>query len=172
MGAGAQESRPTALLLDGLGVYVQNDYIGVSPLAAPLQQQGYNTVVDTHFMSRSGGVRPAVIVGHSLGGTSALRLARKIAESGQNPPLVITIDAAPGSPACVGECINIHGPGFPDIPGARNIDAWKSGAYLVNHAMLATNPSVQRMILQLTGQHIAHLVPPAETAPPRAVHRG
>ncbi|MBS7539831.1 alpha/beta fold hydrolase [Ancylobacter lacus] len=171
-GANAQETRPTVLLLDGLGVYVKNDYIGVSPLAGPLRQQGYDTVLDTHFMTHSGGLKPAVIIGHSLGGTSALRLARKMAESGQTPPLVITIDAAPGSPGCVGQCINIHGPGFPDIPGARNVDAWKSGAFLVSHAMLATNPSIQRMVLQLTAQHIAHLAAPAEASPPRAVHPG
>lgn len=142
---------PTVLLLDGLGVYVESDYIGVSALARPLRQQGFRTLTDSHLMSRTQGVVPDVIIGHSMGGDTALRYARKLVAAGKPPPLVITIDAAPAPPACpVARCMNIHGPGFADVRGAVNVDAWASGARFVNHAQLPTAPVVQQIILGQT----------------------
>jgi hypothetical protein len=152
---------PLAILLDGLGVYVQQDYVGVSALARPLQQQGFRTLVDNHFMRKAQalvaqGQAPAVIIGHSMGGQSALKLARQLVQSGYPAPDVITIDAAPmPSPCAVSRCTNIFSPGFPQVVGAQNISAWDHGAYMVNHAMLASNPAVQRMILQYTENLIA-----------------
>jgi hypothetical protein len=147
---------PLAILLDGLGVYVQQDYVGVSALARPLQQQGYRTIVDNHFMRKVQGQVPAIIIGHSMGGQSALRLARQIVQAGYPAPDVITIDAAPlPSPCAVPRCTNIFSPGFPQVVGAQNISAWDHGAYLVNHAMLASNPAIQRMVLQYTASLIA-----------------
>jgi len=34
------------------------------------------------------------------------------------------------------------------VVGAENIDAWQAGAFMVPHAMLATNPAVQQMVLR------------------------
>lgn len=153
-------SPPLAILLDGLGIYVQQDYVGVSALARPLQQQGYRTLADTHFMRKVSINRPdqvpAVIIGHSMGGQSALKLARQIVQAGLPEPLVLTVDAAPLPSACpVRTCINIFSPGFPRVTGAQNIDAWENGANLTNHAMLASHPSIQRMLLQYTAALIA-----------------
>lgn len=147
---------PLAILLDGLGVYVEQDYIGVSALARPLQQQGYRTIVDNHFMRKAQGEVPAVIIGHSMGGQSALRLARQLVQAGYPAPDVITVDAAPlPSPCPVARCVNIFSPAFPHVVGAQNISAWDHGAYMVSHAMLASNPAIQRMILQYTANLIA-----------------
>lgn len=147
-GACAQDDRPTALLLDGLFVYVQQNYIGVSSLAAHVERLGYRVLVDNHLMSRTAGVEPDVIIGHSLGGSMALRHARDLIAAGKPAPLVITIDAAFGSGSCPQtRCINIYSPGFPKVVGAENIDAWQAGAFMVNHAMLATNPVVQQLVL-------------------------
>lgn len=142
-----EATRPLVLLLDGLGVYVENDYVGVSALARPLQQQGFRTLTDSHLMTRTNGVTPDIIIGHSMGGETALRYARTLKPA----PLVITIDAAPAPPACkVPRCINIHGPGFANVSGAINIDAWASGARFVNHAQLPTAPAVRDIILDQT----------------------
>ncbi|WP_310207488.1 hypothetical protein [Ancylobacter sp. 3268] len=166
---------PLVLLLDGLGVYVENDYVGVSALSRPLRQQGFRTRSDTHFLNRQAGAVPNVVIGHSLGGSTALRFAGDLARRGDPAPLVITIDAAPGSPSCpVARCINIHGPGFPDVRGARNIDAWGAGARFVTHAQLPTHPAVEAMILDLTAAYMAQWssaqaprLPEAGTAAPR-----
>lgn len=164
--AAGQTIQPTVLLLDGLGVYMENNYVGVSTLAAALRRQGYRAIVDTHMMLRSRQERPDIIIGHSMGGTSALRRAREIARSGEGEPLVITIDAAPGSPPCpVSQCINVHGPGFPDIPGAQNIDAWDISGPMVPHALLATNPEVQRLILAETAERMPALMSRYNPAP-------
>lgn len=151
-GAGhAQESPPLVLLLDGLGVYVESNYIGVSALARPLQQQGFRTRVDSHLMAKTGGIVPDIIIGHSMGGDTAIRYSRQMMRAGAPAPMVITIDAAPAPPACVvPRCINIHGPGFVNVRGATNIDAWRSGARFVSHALLATHPVVQTIVLEQT----------------------
>ena len=147
---------PLVLLLDGLGVYVESPYIGVSRLARPLQQQGFQTRTDSHLMYGTRGLAPDVIIGHSMGGEAALRYARQMVRSGYPAPLVITIDAAPTQPACaVPRCVNIAGPGFLKVPGAVNISAWASGARFVGHAQLPTHPAVQRLILQETGAWMA-----------------
>ncbi|WP_051661340.1 alpha/beta fold hydrolase [Bosea sp. 117] len=165
----AQDTNRTALLLDGLGVYVANSYIGVSALAGPLKQQGYRPVVDTHMMNRTGSEIPVVIIGHSMGGSAGLAYARKLVQAGYPAPLVITIDAAPNPPPCpVARCINIHGPGFPDVAGAQNIDAWKSGANMVNHAMLATHPAIQQMVLRYTATLMAQNTQAARATETRA----
>lgn len=143
---------PVVLLLDGLGVYVESDYIGVSALARPLAGQGFQTRTDSHLMMKSKGLLPDVIIGHSMGGESALRYATELARAGYKPPLVITIDAAPAPPACtVPRCVNIAGPGFARVRGARNISAWDQGARFVNHAQLPTHAAVQDLILKETG---------------------
>ena len=163
--ADARAAKPTVLLLDGLGVYMENTYVGVSPLAAQLRRQGYRTVVDTHMMMKSGEEKPDIIIGHSMGGMAALRRAREMTRAGEGEPFVFTIDAAPGSPACpVAQCINIHGPGFPDIGGAQNIDAWDAGARMVPHALLATNEAVQRLILDRTASLMPELAARNERA--------
>ena len=150
------QNAPVALLLDGLGVYVENDYVGVSALSRPLRQQGFVTLIDTHFLNRQAGAVPDVVIGHSMGGSTALTFARDLVRRGYPAPLVITIDAAPGSPACpVARCINIHGPGFPDVRGAQNIDAWAAGAQFVNHARLPTHPAIESIILDRTAAYIA-----------------
>jgi hypothetical protein len=162
--------KPTALLLDGLFIYVQQNYIGVSVLAANVERLGYRAVVDNHLMSRTAGVEPDVIIGHSMGGATALRYAREQIAAGKPAPLVITIDAAFGSPSCPAtRCINIHSPGFPQVVGAENIDAWQSGAFMVNHAMLATNETVQRMVMErlteLLASRQAHTPPLSAPVP-------
>ncbi|MCS0503747.1 hypothetical protein [Ancylobacter mangrovi] len=164
---------PLVLLLDGLGVYVETDYVGVSALARPLRQQGFRTRTDTHLMNKTRGIVPDIIIGHSMGGDTALRYARKLVASGQPAPLVITIDAAPAPPSCpVARCINIHGPGFPNVRGALNIDAWASGAKFVAHAQLPTHPAVEAIILNRTSdfmrQREARAVPTPPTAPAEA----
>lgn len=147
--AATGEARPTALLLDGLGIYVHQDYVGVSALAGLLDRLGYRAVVDNHLMTRTAGVEPHVIIGHSMGGSTALRYAREQIAAGKPAPVVITIDAAFGSGSCPEtRCINIYSPGFPKVVGAENIDAWQAGAFMVPHAMLATNPAVQQMVLR------------------------
>lgn len=149
--APAQPSPPLVLLLDGLGVYVESNRIGVSALARPLQQQGFRTRTDSHLMTRSQDIVPDIIIGHSMGGDMALRYGRKLVAAGKPAPLIITIDAAPAPPSCpVPRCTNIHGPGFADVRGAVNIDAWSSGARFVNHAQLPTAPAVQQIILNQT----------------------
>ncbi|WGD31346.1 hypothetical protein AncyloWKF20_05840 [Ancylobacter sp. WKF20] len=149
--AAAPPPPPLVLLLDGLGVYVESDYIGVSALAGPLQRQGFRTRTDSHLMTRTQGIVPDIIIGHSMGGDTALRYARKLIAAGQPAPVIITIDAAPAPPSCpVPRCINIHGPGFADVRGAVNVDAWASGARFVSHAQLPTAPVVQQMILGQT----------------------
>jgi thioesterase domain-containing protein len=146
--AAAQEQRPSVLLLDGLFIYVHQNYVGVSALAGELERMGYRAVVDTHLMTRTSREEPAVIVGHSMGGSTALNRAREMVEAGRPAPVVITIDAAFGSPPCpVPRCINYFSPGFPKVEGAENIDAWQAGAFLVNHALLATNAAIQRRVL-------------------------
>jgi len=152
----AQETAPLVLLLDGLGVYVESDYIGVSALARPLQQQGFRTRVDSHLMAKTGGVVPDIIIGHSMGGDTAIRYSRQMMRAGRAAPMVITIDAAPAPPACaVPRCINIHGPGFVNVRGATNIDAWASGARFVSHARLATHSVVQTIVLDQTAAWMA-----------------
>lgn len=147
---------PLVLLLDGLGVYVETDYIGVSALSRPLARQGFRTRTDSHLMLKTKGLVPDVIVGHSMGGETALRYAAELARAGYPAPLVITIDAAPAPPACtVPRCINIAGPGFARVRGAQNISAWAAGARLTNHAQLPTHPAVQQLILQETQRWMA-----------------
>lgn len=147
---------PVALLLDGLGVYVESDYIGVSALTRPLARQGFQTRTDSHLMMKTKGIVPDVIIGHSMGGETALRYATELARAGYKPPLVITIDAAPAPPACtVPRCVNIAGPGFTRVRGARNISAWDAGARFRNHAQLPTHPAVQELILKETGDWMA-----------------
>ncbi|MCB4771873.1 hypothetical protein LGR54_25000 [Ancylobacter sp. Lp-2] len=171
-------SPPLVLLLDGLGVYVETDYVGVSALSRPLRQQGFRTLSDTHFLNRQAGAVPDVVIGHSLGGSTALSFARDLVRRGHRAPLVITIDAAPGSPACpVERCINIHGPGFPNVRGARNIDAWAAGARFVNHASLPTHPAVEALILDQTASFMAQwrsaqMERPAEGAPGQSRPKG
>lgn len=144
---------PLVLLLDGLGVYVESNYIGVSALAGPLRAQGFRTQVDTHFMGKTYGLVPDIIIGHSMGGVMALNYANSLARSGRPAPLVITIDAAPTPPPCrVRECINIRNPGMLNVYGARNIDAWAAGATFVNHARLPTHPAVRSIILNRTAE--------------------
>ncbi|MCJ8141676.1 alpha/beta fold hydrolase [Ancylobacter sp. A5.8] len=147
---------PLVLLLDGLGVYVENDYVGVSALAQPLRAQGFRTRVDTHFMGKTYGLVPDIIIGHSMGGSMALNYANSLARSGRPAPLVITIDAAPTPPPCrVRECLNIRNPGMLNVYGARNIDAWSAGATFVNHARLPTHPVVRSLILNRTAEFMA-----------------
>lgn len=147
---------PLVLLLDGLGVYIENDYIGVSALARPLREQGFRTRTDSHLMVRTQGLVPDIIIGHSMGGETALRYARDVARAGYAPPLVITVDAAPAPPACkVPRCVNIAGPGFARVSGATNISAWASGARFTSHAQLPTHPAVRQLILKETGEWMA-----------------
>ena len=147
----AQETAPLILLLDGLGVYVASDYIGLSALARPLQQQGFRTRLDSHLMAKTGGIVPDIIIGHSMGGDTAIRYSRQMMRAGQPAPMVITVDAAPAPPACaVPRCMNIHGLGFVNVRGATNIDAWASGAKFVGHPQLPTHPVVERIILDQT----------------------
>ncbi|SCW45773.1 hypothetical protein [Ancylobacter rudongensis] len=147
---------PVALLLDGLGVYVESDYIGVSALTRPLARQGFQTRTDSHLMLKTKGIVPDVIIGHSMGGETALRYATELARAGYKPPMVITIDAAPAPPACtVPRCVNIAGPGFTRVRGARNVSAWDAGARFVNHAQLPTHAAVQELILKETGDWMA-----------------
>lgn len=147
---------PSVLLLDGLGVYVENDYIGVSALARPLAQQGFRTRTDSHLMVKTKGIVPDIIIGHSMGGETALRYANALARAGYPAPLVITVDAAPAPPACtVPRCVNIAGPGFARVRGAQNISAWAAGARFTNHAQLPMHPAVQKLILQETANWLA-----------------
>lgn len=175
-GTAAPPPPPLVLLLDGLGVYVESDYIGVSALAGPLQRQGFRTRTDSHLMTRTQGIVPDIIIGHSMGGDTALRYARKLIAAGQPAPLIITIDAAPAPPSCaVPRCINIHGPGFADVRGAVNVDAWASGARFVNHAQLPTAPVVQQMILGQTQSFMTErrtASAAARTSPATAPGRG
>ncbi len=151
-----QAAQPVVLLLDGLGVYVESDYIGVSALTRPLALQGFKTRTDSHLMVKTKGIVPDVIIGHSMGGETALRYATELARAGYKPPMVITIDAAPAPPACtVPRCMNIAGPGFARVRGARNISAWDAGARFRNHAQLPTHPAVQELILKETGDWMA-----------------
>ena len=152
----AQETAPLILLLDGLGVYVASDYIGLSALARPLQQQGFRTRLDSHLMAKTGGIVPDIIIGHSMGGDTAIRYSRQMMRAGQPAPMVITVDAAPAPPACaVPRCMNIHGLGFVNVRGATNIDAWASGAKFVGHPQLPTHPVVERIILDQTAAWMA-----------------
>lgn len=147
----AAPQAPLILLLDGLGVYVESNYIGVSSLARPLQQQGFRTRTDSHLMTKTQGLVPDIIIGHSMGGETAMRYAARLVRSGYPAPLIITIDAAPAPPPCpVARCINIAGPGFTRVRGATNISAWAAGARFVNHAQLPTHPAVKQLILQET----------------------
>ncbi|TCK28293.1 hypothetical protein EV667_2296 [Ancylobacter aquaticus] len=164
---------PVVLLLDGLGVYVESDYIGVSALTRPLARQGFQTRTDSHLMMKTKGIVPDVIIGHSMGGETALRYATELARAGYKPPMVITIDAAPAPPACtVPRCVNIAGPGFTRVRGARNISAWDAGARFRNHAQLPTHPAVQELILKETGSWMnewkASRLKVARTAPKTA----
>jgi len=161
----AAAPRPLVLLLDGLGVYVENDYVGVSALARPLQRQGFRTLTDSHLMTRTNGVVPDIIIGHSMGGETALRYAAKLSAAGTPAPLVITIDAAPAPPPCrVPRCINIHGPGFANVSGAINIDAWAQGARFTSHAQLPTAAAVRALILDETQAFLGERQAPADPA--------
>lgn len=154
--AGEAPPPPLVLLLDGLGVYVENNYIGVSALARPLAQQGFRTRTDSHLMVKTKGIVPDIIIGHSMGGETALRYAGQLARAGYPAPLVITVDAAPAPPACtVPRCVNIAGPGFIKVRGAQNISAWAAGARFTNHAQLPMHPAVQKLILQETANWLA-----------------
>jgi hypothetical protein len=172
--AHSDDTRPAALLLDGLFIYVHQSYVGVSALAPMLERMGYSAAVDTHLMTRSAQREPVLIIGHSMGGSAALRRAREMVVAGKPAPVVITIDAAFGSPPCpVPRCINYYSPGFPKVEGAENIDAWEAGAFLVNHAMLATSPVVQRLVLERANALIAERAAAAaadrsDTPEPRA----
>lgn len=147
--ARADDVRPPVLLLDGLFIYVHQAYVGVSALAPQLERLGYRAAVDTHLMTRTAREEPILLIGHSMGGSTALKRAREMVAAGKPAPVVITIDAAFGSPRCpVPRCVNYYSPGFPKVEGAENIDAWQAGAFMANHAMLATHPAVQRLVLE------------------------
>lgn len=157
---GTLPAGPTILLLNGLGVSTLNAGIGLNPLARRLRQEGYDAYVDSHAMTRSAGMVPDVIIGHSMGGVAALRYAAHLVANGAPEPMVITIDAAPAAPPCpVHRCYAIRGPGFAPVPGAVNIRARALGARASSHLRLPADPAVQDYIItRAVGERPAPLV--------------
>lgn len=142
----AAQSKPTAVLFDGLLQYQPALLRPLAPLAGDLERQGWRVIHDTHLGAFSADEEPVLLVGHSAGGAKALEFAKRQAELARYQPIVITLDAAPwwhGVYRChVKVCINLHTPTYPKIAGARNVSVNGS------HVGIATDRTIRTIILR------------------------
>jgi hypothetical protein len=112
--------KPLALLFNGLLAYQPHPLTPLSPLAARLEQAGWEVCITNHLNTGCAGRTNALlIIGHSQGGATALSEAAR-----HQRALVITFDAVRMDP-CRTHCINFRTAGYPYVrgPGAVNIDA-------------------------------------------------
>lgn len=133
--------KPLAILLNGLLVYQPAPLTPLGPLASLLEKNGYEVCITNHFNTGCRGLRaPALIIGHSQGGASALDLAQSYPNA-----KVITFDAVRMRPCPRhGNCLNFRTVGYPEVPRALNISLDLS----FSHISLPLQPSLQQRTLR------------------------
>lgn len=104
------------LLIRGLDQII---FRGMDVLGAELHRYGYNVVVSSPIAAMEDFNNYDVVIGNSQGAVVAMNRKQKI-----KPRLVVTIDIPyhPNWTAKTGiKHLNIHGPGWGKVKGARNI---------------------------------------------------
>jgi len=110
-------TKPLAILLNGLLAYQPAPLTPLAELGGKLEAIGYEVCITNHFNTGCGGRSPALIIGHSQGGASALALSAKYPAA-----RVVTFDAVRmGRCASHIGCLNFRTSGYPSVPGAVNI---------------------------------------------------
>ncbi len=144
--------KPTALLFNGLAQYQPGILTPLAPLASDLRAQGWRVVIDTHLGLWSKSEEPVLIIGHSAGGARAYMFGKRMADEAKFHPVIITLDAATiwgDVYRCpVENCINIHSPTYPRIPGSYNLSSGKVTDSIVTHVSIPFNSDIRRAILQ------------------------
>jgi hypothetical protein len=144
--------KPTALLFNGLAQYQPGILTPLAPLASDLRAQGWRVVIDTHLGLFTKSEEPVLIIGHSAGGARAFMFGRRMADEAKFHPLIITLDAATiwgDVYRCpVENCINIHSPTYPRIPGSYNLSSSKVTDSIVTHVSIPFNSDIRRAILK------------------------
>lgn len=144
--------KPTALLFNGLAQYQPGILTPLAPLAADLRRQGWRVVIDTHLGLWTKNEEPVLIVGHSAGGARAYMFGKRMVDEAKFHPTIITLDAATiwgDVYRCpVENCINIHSPTYPRIPGSYNLRASNVTSAFVTHVSIPFNSDIRKAILQ------------------------
>jgi hypothetical protein len=144
--------KPTALLFNGLAQYQPGILTPLAPLASDLRAQGWRVVIDTHLGLFTKSEEPVLIIGHSAGGARAFMFGRRMADEAKFHPVIITLDAATiwgDVYRCpVENCINIHSPTYPRIPGSYNLSSGKVTDSIVTHVSIPFNSDIRRAILK------------------------
>lgn len=78
----------TAYLINGLGVYGKPGMMGA--IKAEFERRGWTVTILNHTDAKRLTVMPRVMVGHSKGGNSGLKAARRFKKN--HPDLIVTID--------------------------------------------------------------------------------
>lgn len=144
--------KPTALLFNGLAQYQPGILTPLAPLAADLRRQGWRVVIDTHLGLWTKNEEPVLIIGHSAGGARAYMFGKRMVDEAKFHPTIITLDAATiwgDVYRCpVENCINIHSPTYPRIPGSYNLRSSNVTNSIVTHVSIPFNSDIRRAILQ------------------------
>lgn len=143
--------KPTALLFNGLAQYQPGALTPLAPLANDLRRQGWRVLIDTHLGLTTRSEEPVLIIGHSAGGARAYMFGKRMVDEAKFHPTIITLDAATvwgDVYRCpVENCINIHSPTYPKIPGSYNLASRKVTDSIVTHVSIPFNSDVRKAIL-------------------------
>jgi len=143
--------KPTALLFNGLAQYQPGALTPLAPLANDLRQQGWRVLIDTHLGLSTRDEEPVLIIGHSAGGARAYMFGKRMVTEAKFHPTIITLDAATvwgDVYRCpVEQCINIHSPTYPKIPGSYNLASSKVTSSIVTHVSIPFNSDIRKAIL-------------------------
>ena len=179
--AGYFPPNPKARILIVRGIFTVFS-LGMDDLAAKLRSQGYAVQVSTaaqsnqaakqlrDYLIRTNERTPVIIIGHSLGGDPAPRLARTFAEKKVPVDMLIMLDSTMPSvpPANVRRCVNLYQSNLtpdwaPVFRGSRidahadetemyNIDirklAGKEKTSGINHFNIDANPWIHDLIME------------------------
>lgn len=151
--AGAQ-TKPTALLINGLFMYQPAALTPLASLGAALERQGFRVVIDTHFLLQHSDEEPVIVIGQSRGGSTALEFQKRQRQLAKYIPFTITLDAAPALPCAVPNwCVNIKTPRYRRVARAMNIPAPVPNIPLVDHVAMAFDDNVIRLVLNHARPH-------------------
>lgn len=114
------------LILRGLTHYSQDGW-PMAPLKAELEKAGFIVSIGNHTIDDLPTDTPDILIGHSMGGNTALRLA-SAQRTAKQPRLIITLDPgkAPLWHSCPAKvrCVNLYSPrlliGGQTVKGAEN----------------------------------------------------